>query len=162
MRVRVGLDRRRLDGLVACPVLAGSPRATELAWVADPDARRSGARLPSDSAARGYQSPDTTDLDAVVIAAPTEFHHELRDGRSSRRVPLLVEKPIADTLGSCRRDRRRHRAQRDTVLMCGLLERFNPAVRTAAEIAREPLHVSDHAALAVCGRESAPASRRIC
>ena len=26
--------------------------------------------------------------------------------------------------------------------MCGLLERFNPAVRTAAEIAREPLHVT--------------------
>ena len=34
------------------------------------------------------------------------------------------------------------RAMRDTVLTCGLLERFNPAVRTAVEIARQPLHIT--------------------
>ena len=56
-------------------------------------------------------------------------------------LPLLVEKPIADIItsvdGVIEASRRR-----GTVLMCGLLERFNPVVRTAADIAREPLHVT--------------------
>ena len=56
-------------------------------------------------------------------------------------LPLLVEKPIADTLAHVEEIIDASRA-RDTVLMCGLLERFNPAVRTAAEIARQPLHIA--------------------
>ena len=56
-------------------------------------------------------------------------------------LPLLMEKPLSDSLGQVEEiiDASRRAG---TVLMCGLLERFNPAVRTAAEIAREPLHVS--------------------
>ena len=50
----------------------------------------------------------------------------------------------ADRRLARRRSRRSSKRPRraGTVLMCGLLERFNPAVRTAAEIARDPLHVS--------------------
>ena len=139
MTLRVGLIGAGSMGSLHARVLAGSA-ATELAWIADID-RAVGERLAERFASTWVPEPDLSQLDAVVIAAPTEFHHSYAMAVVDAGLPLLVEKPIADTLAHVD-DVIETSRERDTVLMCGLLERFNPAVRTATEIARDPLHVT--------------------
>lgn len=139
MALRVGLIGAGSMGSLHARVLAGS-HATDLAWICDPD-QQTGERLAGRFGAKWISEPDFTGIDAVVLAAPTEAHHAHALAIVEAGLPLLIEKPIADTLAHVGEviDRSRRMG---TVLMCGLLERFNPAVRTAVEIAREPLHVS--------------------
>lgn len=139
MPLRVGLIGAGSMGSLHARVLAGLD-ATELAWIADPD-RGAGERVAERFATKWMPEPETAGIDAVVIAAPTEFHHTYAMDVIEAGLPLLVEKPIADTLAHVDEIITASR-NGGTVLMCGLLERFNPAVRTASEIARQPLHVT--------------------
>jgi predicted dehydrogenase len=139
MALRVGLIGAGSMGSLHARVLAGSA-ATELAWVSDPD-RPAGERLAERFGSMWVAEPEISEVDAVVVAAPTQFHHAHAMAVVEAGLPLLVEKPIADTIAEVE-DVIDASRRRGTVLMCGLLERFNPAVRTAAEIAREPLHIT--------------------
>ena len=139
MPLRIGLVGAGPMGSLHARVLSGSD-ATELAWIADPDPDI-GERVAARFAAKWIPEPDFTGIDAAVIAAPTQFHHVHAMAFIDAGVPLLVEKPIADTLAHVEEIIANSR-RLGTVLMCGLLERFNPAVRTATEIARQPLHVN--------------------
>jgi predicted dehydrogenase len=70
---------------------------------------------------------DETQPDAVTLAVPTIFHHEIALKIIDRGIPLLIEKPIAFTLkeGQSIIDA----ARRNNVkLMIGHIERFNPAI----------------------------------
>jgi UDP-N-acetylglucosamine 3-dehydrogenase len=67
-------------------------------------------------------------LDAVSIAVPTRLHAEVALACIERRVPLLVEKPLAAGLDE--EERLRAAAEGcDVPLMVGHVERFNPAVQ---------------------------------
>jgi predicted dehydrogenase len=71
---------------------------------------------------------DETDLDAVVIAAPTTAHARLALAAIDRGVPVLVEKPLAATLDegiSILAASRRA----GVPVQVGHVERFNPALR---------------------------------
>jgi predicted dehydrogenase len=88
-------------------------------------------------------APDFNDLDgidAVVLAAATEVHAKLAERAINLRRPLLVEKPLAERFEDSARLVALSRDQ-DVVLMCGLLERFNPAVRTAQTIVGDPVQI---------------------
>lgn len=139
MALRIGLIGAGSMGSLHARVLTGAD-TTELAWVADPD-RLAGERVAERFATKWVPEPELSGIDAVVIAAPTPVHHDYAMAIIEAGLPLLVEKPIADTLDQVEEiiDASRRRG---TALMCGLLERFNPAVRTAAEIARLPLHIA--------------------
>lgn len=139
MPLRTGLIGAGSMGSLHARVLAGSD-ATELAWIADPD-RAAGERLAERFGTKWMPEPETSGIDAVVIAAPTQFHHDQAMAVVEAGLPLLVEKPIADTLAHVS-EIIDASSSAGTVLMCGLLERFNPAVRTAADIARQPLHIT--------------------
>lgn len=139
MPLRTGLIGAGSMGSLHARVLAGSD-ATELAWIADPD-RAAGERLAERFGTKWMPEPETSGIDAVVIAAPTQFHHDHAMAVVEAGLPLLVEKPIADTLAHVS-EIIDASSSAGTVLMCGLLERFNPAVRTAADIARQPLHIT--------------------
>jgi UDP-N-acetylglucosamine 3-dehydrogenase len=66
-------------------------------------------------------------LDALVVAVPTRLHEEVALAAIERGVSVLIEKPIAPTLGEGRR--LTQAAQKAGVaLMAGHIERFNPAV----------------------------------
>lgn len=88
--------------------------------------------------------PELPDLGAyhgVVIAAATEAHYELAMQVLSQGRPLLIEKPVADSL--LRTEEILALAdERDLPMMCGLLERYNPAVIAARSALREPLHIT--------------------
>ena len=72
-------------------------------------------------------------FDAVVVASPTETHFEWVSRALELGLPVLVEKPMAFDLRETRAmiDRA---AALDVPLMCGFIERFNPAVMLATEI----------------------------
>ena len=85
--------------------------------------------------------PDLANIDAVVIAAATEAHFDLAMTVLAQDTALLVEKPVADSL--LRTSEVLAEADlRDIPLMCGLLERYNPAVLTAMTLVDDPFHVT--------------------
>lgn len=84
--------------------------------------------------------PTLSEIDAVVVAAATEAHYSLATQVLESNTALLVEKPVADSLSETEELLSLADA-RDLPMMCGLLERFNPAVRTAMTILEEPIHI---------------------
>jgi predicted dehydrogenase len=118
-------------------VLSTSRRAV-LAGVVDPG--EAGAEV-----AQRWSVPHVSDLDdldgvdAVVLAAPSAVHRELAFRAIGAGLPLLVEKPICPDLDDAVAVV--DAAERAGLpLMCGLLERFNPAVMTALALLEEPVH----------------------
>jgi predicted dehydrogenase len=83
---------------------------------------------------------DIRDVDAVVVAAATQYHPEIGHRVLDRGLPLLMEKPLADRLADSEALVESSRAK-DVPLMCGLLERFNPGILTALSIMEEPRHI---------------------
>ena len=117
-------------------VVAESTRS-ELVAVVDVDQER------AQSVARAYGaeaavSVDEVDADAVVLAVPTEHHFDLGLNLINRRVPLLVEKPIAPTFPEAQLMIEAARAM-DVPLMCGFVERFNPVVTTIRDLLDGPI-----------------------
>jgi predicted dehydrogenase len=84
--------------------------------------------------------PKLRDVNAVVLAAATEAHHHLAMEVLSQACPLLIEKPVCDSILKTREIVHTAEAH-DIPLMCGLLERYNPAVITAQSLVMEPLHI---------------------
>jgi predicted dehydrogenase len=79
--------------------------------------------------------------DAVVIAAATASHFACAMPLLEAGKPVLVEKPFAPTLGEV--DLMLAAAEKSgSPVMCGFVERFNAAFRTAAaQVASPPTHV---------------------
>jgi UDP-N-acetylglucosamine 3-dehydrogenase len=80
-------------------VVAGHPE-TRLAAVADTDAEAV-ASVTAQTGAVGFTDPMAmiaeSELDGIIIAAPTTFHGPLAHAAIERGVPVLVEKPLAAT-----------------------------------------------------------------
>jgi predicted dehydrogenase len=84
---------------------------------------------------------DLSTVDAVVLAASTESHYFLAREILGAGKPLLVEKPVSGTLEET--EELVAMAARDSIpLMCGYVERFNPAILTVTPMLSEPVHVS--------------------
>lgn len=80
-------------------------------------------------------------VDGVIVAAATEAHFDLAKAVLDAGVPLLVEKPVTDQL-SRTIEVLELSAARGVPMMCGLLERYNPAVLTARTMVDSPVHVT--------------------
>lgn len=77
-------------------------------------------------------------VDGVVIAATTNSHATIASNLIHQRVPILIEKPITDDIESTREIL--SLAHKTGVpVMCGFVERFNPAIRTAMSMLDEPI-----------------------
>ncbi len=87
------------------------------------------------------EADDFADLDAVVIATPTRHHEELALRALESGVPVLVEKPVTPELDTT--ERVVATAERKQIpIMCGFVERFNPAILTVRSMIREPVHLT--------------------
>ncbi|MFC0115902.1 Gfo/Idh/MocA family protein [Kibdelosporangium aridum] len=71
-------------------------------------------------------------IDAVVIAAATEAHYGIAKRVMELGKPLLVEKPLTPTYAQSE-ELVKESETRGLPLVCGFLERFNPAVMTARQ-----------------------------
>jgi predicted dehydrogenase len=118
-------------------ILSGFPDV-ELVGVADVNmvqaeavARSAGCR------ALGNHRAFLHDADAIVLAAPTIFHHAIASEFLSSGIHVLVEKPLAVTAQQAAElvelARKRH-----VTLQVGHIERFNPAFEELTRYALQP------------------------
>jgi len=84
---------------------------------------------------------DLSAIDGVIIAAATEAHYDLAMRVIASGVPLFLEKPLADDL-DCAVEIVTESQRIGLPLMCGFVERFNPAVMTARALYEAPIHVT--------------------
>ena len=96
------------------------------------------------AAAEQYDTRAFTNLDellasvsAVTIATPTVTHLEMARACLSRKVPCLIEKPLAKNSAEGRQIVELARANK-TLVQVGHIERFNPAVRAMARLGIKP------------------------
>lgn len=119
-------------------VIADSASA-ELAVVIDPNepvARSVAERYGSSWAA------DLTGLDAadaVVVAASTEHHYDITQEILRLGLPVLVEKPVCPSLSQTLEILHASEAA-GVPIMCGFLERYNPAIIVARRMIARPLY----------------------
>jgi UDP-N-acetylglucosamine 3-dehydrogenase len=137
-RLRVGVAGAGSMGRNHLRVIAGHP-STQLVAVADPDGAALAAAVERTGVA-GWADPlamiAEAPLDAVVIAAPTTSHGALAAAAIERRLPLLVEKPLAATEPEAEAIVRAARA-RGVPVQVGHVERYNPAVLELGRLLRE-------------------------
>jgi len=120
-RVAAASDRVDLTVLV-------DPRKS----VAKPLADRYGALWASE--------PDFSRVDAVIVAAATEAHPEIAARVIEAGKPMLMEKPLAAGLDETRAIVQAS-AAKGLPLMCGFVERYNPAVVTARSLMEDPSYI---------------------
>jgi predicted dehydrogenase len=137
---RIALIGAGQMGSLHARVLAQS-NACELVRIVEP--RREVGQAIAETYGAQWQAEfdDLSDIDAVVVAAATPMHYEIAGQVIDRGLPVLVEKPLAATFEQSVDLVERSR-KADAPLVCGLLERFNPAVRTAREIVRDVVQVN--------------------
>lgn len=126
-------------GALHARVIAQSDRA-ELAYVVESQ-RELGEQVAERHGATWRPDLDSVDnVDAVVVATPTEAHHVLGRQVLERGLPLLMEKPLTLRLAEAE-ELVALSVKGDVPLACGLLERYNPAVMTAMRLIEQPRHV---------------------
>jgi predicted dehydrogenase len=138
-RLHVGLIGAGHFGRFHALKLAASARAM-LVGIADPDAERAKAVAWETGAEVRSEDEVLAAADAVVIAAPAEFHYALAMKALALGKHVLVEKPIAATLEQARELAASARA-RKLVLQVGHLERFSAAYGAMASRMGKPLYI---------------------
>ncbi|MGH3430593.1 MAG: Gfo/Idh/MocA family protein, partial [Mycobacteriales bacterium] len=139
-RVSVALVGAGSMGSLHARMIAQSSRA-DLASVIDIDP------IAGRAVADRYGVPWTPELSelcgvhAVVLAATTEAHYELAARVLECGAPLLIEKPLTTCLEQSRQIVSLAE-QKSVPLMCGLQERYNPAMLTVLSMLDRPIHVA--------------------
>ena len=114
---------------------------TQLVGIIDFDtdkANRLSERFGCPSFGELKEGLDTSEVDGVVVATTTASHRTISEELVARGIPVLVEKPITDSLVETTELIELSRSAR-VPMMCGFVERFNPAVRTALGMLDEPM-----------------------
>jgi predicted dehydrogenase len=104
----------------------------------------------AEDVAREFSLPILPDLAAVaaeaegvVVATPTVTHAEIAGFFLDSGLHVLVEKPIAATTAEAEDLLARARAKR-AVLQVGHVERYNPAIQAALDLASSPRFIEVH------------------
>ncbi|WP_437344763.1 Gfo/Idh/MocA family protein [Streptomyces tubercidicus] len=123
-------------------VISESPRC-QLAAVVDPAEAR-GRKLAKRFGADWLpEIGSLSHIDAVVVASSTDQHRNIGVDVLSAQIPLFMEKPLCASLGESR-EIVDMALRRGTPLMCGFIERFNPAVLEALSRSVHPDAVVAH------------------
>jgi predicted dehydrogenase len=127
--VRFGLIGAGVIGALRAEAVRENPE-TELVAVADPELEQ------AENAARGTQAQAFADyrrlleaqLDAVIVSSPLPEHEEQVRAALSAGKHVLCEKPLGNTVGSCRR---MHTAatEADLRLAVGFNHRYYPSIK---------------------------------
>ncbi len=134
--LRVGVVGVGVMGSNHARVLATLP-GVRLTGIADPDRQQAQfvANALETTAVDDVEALLPLGVDAVTIAAPTHFHHDIALACIRRGIHVLVEKPIASNPDEGRSIVAAAR-RAGVTLMIGHVERFNPAVETIKEAIR--------------------------
>ncbi len=123
---------------------AGSVR---LVGVVDPDTARANA-IAREFSCEAFGSVEKmlgthSDVQAASVAVPTVLHLEVARTLMEAGVDVLIEKPVAATLGEADELLRVASAHK-RVAQVGHLERFNPAVRATLPLIKRPMFFEVH------------------
>ncbi|MGA2355185.1 MAG: Gfo/Idh/MocA family oxidoreductase [Terriglobales bacterium] len=123
---------------------AGSVR---LVGVVDPDTPRADA-IAREFSCRAFGSVEQmltthSEVQAASVAVPTVLHLEVARTLMEAGVDVLIEKPVAATLGETD-ELIRVAKEHKRVAQVGHLERFNPAVRAALPLIDRPMFFEVH------------------
>ena len=123
---------------------AGSVR---LVGVVDPDTARAEA-IAREFSCKAFGSIEQmlgphSDVQAASIAVPTVLHLEVARTLMEAGIDVLIEKPVAATLGEADELLRLASAHK-RVAQVGHLERFNPAVRATLPLINRPMFFEVH------------------
>lgn len=136
-RARIALVGAGSMGRNHARIIAQNMNA-ELATIIDPF-EETGRGVAEQYGARWVPELELDDVDAVVVAASTEHHYGIaRDVIAAGR-PLLVEKPICPSLAQTQEILDASETA-GAPIMCGFLERYNPAIIAARQMIEEPLY----------------------
>ena len=132
-------------------ILAARPDV-DLVAVVDAKAARA-ETVGAETHARADTDPDTllSQVDAVILAVPTEAHQRIAMPFLRQGVPVLVEKPIAASVAQAD-EMIDAAAQSGATLAVGHTERYNPAITTAMPLITAPQFVEVHRLAAFPGR----------
>ena len=132
-------------------VLSALP-GVELTTVVDIDRAR--AKATAEEVGTGFEC-DVASLDgridAVTLAVPTASHHAVALPLLRRGISVLVEKPIAQSVGEAD-ELIAAAAASGAVLAVGHAERYNPAVAAALPLVQSPRFIEVHRIGAFPGR----------
>jgi predicted dehydrogenase len=110
----------------------------ELAVVIDSDIQRARALSEKYNAKFSDQFEGALNCDASIIATNTESHFQTAEKLIAGGQPILVEKPLTlnltETIKLCEMA-----VNSTTPLMCGFVERFNPAITAARKVVQGPV-----------------------
>ncbi|MBM7771174.1 putative dehydrogenase [Actinokineospora baliensis] len=139
-RPRVALIGSGQMGSLHARVLSQSPRVDFVTLVEQ--RKEVGEQVANRyGAAWAPEIGDLSGIDAVVIAAATEAHYDIARQVMELGKPLLVEKPLTPDY-KLSVELVEESERRGLPLVCGFLERFNPAVLTARQIASDVVQVN--------------------
>jgi predicted dehydrogenase len=118
-----------------------------LVGVVDPDTARADA-VAREFGCRAFGSVEQmltthSEVQAASVAVPTVVHLEVARSLMLAGVDVLIEKPLAATLGEAA-ELVRVAAEQKRVAQVGHLERFNPAVRATLPLIRTPMFFEVH------------------
>ena len=134
-QVRIALIGAGSMGSLHARVIAASPRC-ELASVVEHREDRGRAVAEKYGADWVPELTGLSDVDAVVIAAATEAHYDIARDVMALGKPLLVEKPLTPNYAQSV-ELVAESERRGIPLVCGFLERFNPAILTVRQFIGE-------------------------
>jgi len=123
---------------------AGSVR---LVGVVDPDTARADA-IAREFGCKSFGSVEQmltthSEVQAASVAVPTVLHLEVARALMEAGVDVLIEKPLAATLGEAD-ELLRLAVEHKRVAQVGHLERFNPAVRATLPLIKRPMFFEVH------------------
>jgi predicted dehydrogenase len=136
-RVKVGIIGVGYLGMQHARILSYLEEA-ELKAVADLDFQKA-MQIGNRHGVGYYQNYEDMldEIDAAVVATPTSEHFDISLNLLRRGKPVLVEKPIAETVEQGEQLVAEASAN-GLVFQVGHLERFNPAVEAVENLIREP------------------------
>ncbi len=138
--LRVALVGAGSMGALHARVVTQAHGAT-LACIVDPDPATGEALAARFDTVWRPALDDFSGIHAVIVASPTGTHARIAEMVLDAERPLLVEKPLSQDLVEVRAMIDTS-ARRGVPLMCGFVERYNPAVLAALEIVCDPAYLT--------------------
>ncbi len=113
----------------------------QLVGVADPDEARA-REVAGQQGCQAFSSFEDLfgEIDAAIVAAPTDHHYEIARACLERGLHVLVEKPLAQTLREAD-ELIALSKEKGKVLQSGHVERYNRAFRALVERMDRPLYI---------------------
>ncbi len=143
MKLRIGVVGAGYLGTFHCDKYTQLQDA-ELAAVADTDeAKRTAAHDRFGVDTYGDYRELYGLVDAVSVVVPTVSHYDVAGYFLRKGIPVLLEKPIADTVSHARK-LVKAAEENNVAFQIGHLERFNSAIRTVSGMIKRPVFIEAH------------------